>query len=358
MPRINRGLQIWYRKERQSFEIGEYIDGKRKRHAAGISCREDAEARLAEILVARSKPQGNENTLTLGELAAYYIREHVPTLSSPRTAISCFDRLIPFWGDYKLEDVRKSKCVEYLEYRKDEFQKWQRRMPFTSRRELSTETVRRELQQLQAAIRYAHNDNIISMIPAVWKPTKTPAKDRWLTPKEAAGLIRAARSLSTASDYLPLFILIALYTGARSEAVLTLKWSQIDFHSDIIDFRAGQRSHTKGRAIVPMPRRLLREMRHAYANRTSNVYVLSRGQANDMPIKSVKNSFGKSCELAGLRDVTPHTLRHTAASWMIQKGVPIYEVARYLGHSSVAMIEKTYGHMAPQHLKRAKDSWG
>ena len=358
MPKKNRGLQIWYRKERNCFEIGEYISGRRKRHATGIGSREDAEAQLAEIIVKRNKPQERGNEVTLGELSAYYMREHVPILASQNTAIKCFERLLPFWGDLKLEDIRKSVCLEYLEYRKAEFIRWQSRGAYTSRRQLSTETVRRELEQLQAAIRYAHRDNLISVYPDVWKPKKSPPRNRWLTAKEAARLIREARRMPTARDYLPLFILIALYTGARSEAVLTLKWSQINFESEVIDFRVGQRSENKGRAIIPIPRRLLRELKSAYINRLSNVYVLQREFSNDTPIKSIKNSFGTGCSRCGLVEVTPHTLRHTAASWMIQKGVPIYEVARYLGHSSVVMIEKTYGHMAPEHLQRAKASWG
>lgn len=358
MPKTNRGLQIWYRKERDCFEIGEYIDGKRKRHATGIGRREDAEAQLAELIVKRQRPDKADHEITLGELFAYYMREHVPTLASPATAIKCFERLLPFWGEYRLTDVRKSMCLDYLAYRKEEFVKWQESGTYQTRRELSTETVRRELEQLQAAIRYAHKDNIISMFPSVWKPKKSSAKTRWLNPREAAMLLHQARLLPMAGEYLPLFILLALYTGARTEAVLTLKWSQVDFVSEVIDFRVDQRSSNKGRAVVPIPRRLLRELKIAYANRLSNIYVLQRDCANDEPIKSVKGSFGTACQRAGLDDVTPHTLRHTAASWMVQKGVPIYEVARYLGHSSVAMVEKTYGHMAPEHLKRAKESWG
>mgnify|MGYP003764372423 CR=1 FL=1 len=345
-------------KERDCFEIGEYINGRRKRHATGIGCREDAEAQLAEFIVKRQRPDKADHEITLGELFAYYMREHVPTLASPATAIKCFERLLPFWGEYKLTDVRKSASLEYLAYRKNEFIKWQKSGAYETRRELSNETVRRELEQLQAAIRYAHKDNLISMYPSVWKPKKSPAKNRWLRSKEAAKLLGEARKMPSASEYLPLFILLALYTGARSEAVLTLKWSQIDFASEVIDFRVSQRSSNKGRAVVPIPRRLLRELTTAYSNRLSQVYVLQRDCANDEPIKSVKNSFGTACQRAGLEDVTPHTLRHTAASWLVQKGVPIYEVARYLGHSSVAMVEKTYGHMAPEHLKRAKESWG
>ena len=358
MPKKNLGLQIWYRKERDCYEIGEYIHGRRKRHATGIGSREDAEAQLAECIVKRSRPDKSDHEITLGELSAYYMREHVPTLANPATAIKCFERLLPYWGDFKLSDVRKSLCLEYLAYRKKEFIQWQRSSVYKTQRELSDETVRRELEQLQAAIRYAHRDNVISMYPSIWKPKKSHSKSRWLTRKEAARLIREARKMPSASVYLPLFILIALYTGARSEAVLTLKWSQIDFESEVIDFRSGQRSQTKGRAAVPIPRRLLRELRAAHVMRLSNVYVLQRESANDLPIKSIKNSFGTACTRAGLIGVTPHTLRHTSASWLVQKGVPIYEVARYLGHSSVAMVEKTYGHMAPEHLKRAKESWG
>ena len=57
--------------------------------------------------------------------------------------------------------------------------------------------------------------------------------------------------------------------------------------------------------------------------------------------------------LAGLwGKVTPHTLRHTAATWLMQRGVPIWQAAGYLGMSA-EMIERTYGHHHPDYMRAA-----
>ena len=47
-------------------------------------------------------------------------------------------------------------------------------------------------------------------------------------------------------------------------------------------------------------------------------YVL---HINGTPIGDIKKGFGAACERAGIKDVTPHTLRHTAATWRMQSGV-------------------------------------
>ena len=67
------------------------------------------------------------------------------------------------------------------------------------------------------------------------------------------------------------------------------------------------------------------------------------------PVKSVKTGFRHAVKLAGLwGKVTPHTLRHTAATWLMQRGVPIWQAAGYLGMSA-EMIERTYGHHHPDY---------
>jgi integrase len=53
--------------------------------------------------------------------------------------------------------------------------------------------------------------------------------------------------------------------------------------------------------------------------------------------------------------VTPHTLRHTAATWLMQRGVPIWQAAGFLGMSA-EMLERTYGHHHPDYLKGAADA--
>jgi integrase len=47
-----------------------------------------------------------------------------------------------------------------------------------------------------------------------------------------------------------------------------------------------------------------------------------------------------------------HSLRHTHASWLVQRGTPLYEVAKLLGHSTIRMTER-YSHLAPDSLRKA-----
>ena len=53
--------------------------------------------------------------------------------------------------------------------------------------------------------------------------------------------------------------------------------------------------------------------------------------------------------------IVPHTLRHTAATWLMQRGVPIWQAAGYLG-MSVEMLDRVYGHHSPDHLKGAANA--
>jgi integrase len=68
----------------------------------------------------------------------------------------------------------------------------------------------------------------------------------------------------------------------------------------------------------------------------------------------VKTGFAHAKKLARLgADVTPHTLRHTAATWLLQNGVSIWETGGYLGMSP-EMVERTYGHHSSDFLSGAR----
>jgi len=74
---------------------------------------------------------------------------------------------------------------------------------------------------------------------------------------------------------------------------------------------------------------------------------------NGEAVGSVKTGFRRAASLAGLSGkVTPHTLRHTAATWLMQSGTDRWQAAGYLG-MSVEMLEKVYGHHHPDYLQAA-----
>jgi integrase len=71
------------------------------------------------------------------------------------------------------------------------------------------------------------------------------------------------------------------------------------------------------------------------------------------PVKSVKTAFKRAVSLAELPGrVTPHTPRHTAATWLMQRGVPIWQAAGYLGMAA-DVLERTYGHHHPDYMRGA-----
>jgi integrase len=61
---------------------------------------------------------------------------------------------------------------------------------------------------------------------------------------------------------------------------------------------------------------------------------------------------------AGLQHAGLHTLRHSAASVMLTRGVPLKVVSDILGHSSIAITGDIYGHVSPDVARQAMDTLG
>ncbi len=174
---------------------------------------------------------------------------------------------------------------------------------------------------------------------------------------------------------------LALYTGARKEAILSLRWHQVDLERGRIDFNPPGRTRTsKGRPIIPIPRRLLGFLCRTRARSGELGYVVNR---DGRRVADVKRAFATAAIKAGMTEpmldgagkamfavkrrrdgadervpryratVSPHTLRHTAGTWMAQRGVPMWEIGGYLGHSDARTTE-LYSHHSPDHLARAR----
>ncbi len=215
-----------------------------------------------------------------------------------------------------------------------------------AREGVSAGTIRREGATLRAAFMWAKREGWLAEPPPVDLPSPAPARERWLTREEAARLLAAIPAETT---HLRLFVVLALHTGARSGAILGLSWDRVDFEGGRVDFRRPGRIETNKRTTtVPLTATLYEALWHAGAEATGES-VISYG---DAPVGSIKKAFARACARAQLAGVTPHILRHTAATWMVIGGIPPAEVARYLG-TTEAMIERVYGKHSPDYLRRA-----
>jgi integrase len=213
---------------------------------------------------------------------------------------------------------------------------------------ISDGTIRRELTTLRAALHWAAGERLISAAPAVRLPPKPAPRDRWLTRDEADRLLGAC-----VSHHVRLFILVALHTAARRNAILELRWPQVDLHRRLIAFNPpGRRQTTKRRVVVPINDSLHTALTEAKAAAQTEWVIEYDGQR----VGSIKKAFARTAERAGMPEVTPHVLRHSAATWMAMAGIPMRKIALYLGHESERTTEAIYAHHAPDFLRDAARS--
>jgi integrase len=156
------------------------------------------------------------------------------------------------------------------------------------------------------------------------------------------------------------FLLIGCYTGTRAGAIASASKRQaigksyIDLERGLYYRKPiGKKATKKRQPPAPLPPRLLAHMRRWDRIGISKEHFV---EYNGKPVLSVKKAFRKVVQLAeidtSIENVTPHTLRHTAATWLMQQGVNLWTAAGYLG-MTVEVLERIYGHHHPDHLAEA-----
>ena len=156
------------------------------------------------------------------------------------------------------------------------------------------------------------------------------------------------RIYAHAVPHVQAFMLWALGTGARPEAVTELHSQQIDFRYGLIHLNPPEREQVakKYRPVVRLPDALWEEF--------AGWAVSYNGE----PVKSIKKGLWRACDRAGVRRCSPYSFRHTAARWMRTRGVPPWEVAAQLGHSGGKeyAITERYAFYSPDYLSAAVEA--
>jgi integrase len=173
---------------------------------------------------------------------------------------------------------------------------------------------------------------------------------RFLSHEEADRLLEA---LARRSVRLYEMSLISLNCGLRAGEIHALKWADLDLQRGTVSVLDG-----KGwNRVVPMPRAVI-EMLSAKDRTSPDDLIFPSRKGNQKVWVSrtfarVVNELGFNEGISDRRHrVSFHTLRHTYASWLVERGVDLYMVKELLGHSTVQLTER-YAHLRPDTLKRA-----
>ncbi len=175
---------------------------------------------------------------------------------------------------------------------------------------------------------------------------------RFLTRDEAEALLTELKRMSLeVHDQ----ALLSLHTGARAGEVLNLTWQDVDLDRNTLTLRDTKNAKTRMAFLNTRSAAMLAARRGDKFQPTQHVF-----QGRDGRASSISRTFDRAVEHLGLNQgitdrrwrVCFHTLRHTAASWMVEAGVSLYAVKEVLGHSDFRMTAR-YAHLNSEALHDA-----
>ena len=221
---------------------------------------------------------------------------------------------------------------------------------YRQREGLAPASVNRELAVLRASLKLAVLDGLIRSAPEVTRREGAGSRVSSLLPEQWERLIAEALRYPGCAD----FIRLTLTTGQRLQAILGLRWAQIDRAAGVIWFSRhdlGLAKRRKGRGNVPISPELGALLDRLKENATSPFVLVSRYGCR---YKDINRDHWKAIvTAAGLPDLVPHDLRHTVATSLIQEGYSLLDVSKLLGHANTKITEKIYVDYQPKFLAPA-----
>ncbi|WP_442954465.1 tyrosine-type recombinase/integrase [Pararhodobacter sp.] len=304
-------------------------DGRRCRHRLAAHTQKDAEREARDLILRISAPAIG---LTVDQIWSAYQIEMGQRRQAAKLA-QTGRNVLPVLGHLAADQIRLEDCRGYIARRRSEGRK--------------DATIRTELGCLRSAILWAQKAGLIQRAPRIELPQTTPPRDRYLDREEVAALMGAA-----VDPHIRLAMLLMLTTAGRIGALLELTWSRVDLDRRVIKLATNDIGPRKGRATVPINDTLLAALQAAREAARCE-YVIEWG---GRPVTSIKTGFNAAVKRAGIQHCTPHDLRRTAGRLMAEAGVPIEEIAQYLGHTNPNITRSTYSQFSPAYLRRAANA--
>lgn len=203
-------------------------------------------------------------------------------------------------------------------------------------------TINRRLCCISKILHHAQDCGYLTSLPKIPLQQENNGKIRWITEKEESDIRNHFVSVGGVIEMAQLFT-IAVDTGMRRSELLNLKVG--DISSGKIHIWETKANLPRS---IPMTKRTEGQISVMMYDKKSTDHIFT------LKVHQIRSAWDRMKNTLGLHDLRFHDTRHTFASRLVQRGVPIPEVQQLLGHRDIQMTMR-YSHLAPQNLRSAID---
>lgn len=325
-------------------------------------------------------PAVRGRTVTLGAWHEQWLRTRMVEASTGRKDDGRWRNHVgPHWSGWPLDSIQRR-----------DVQEWVKKLTDAG---IGAAAIHGSYQLLAVLLAEAVDHGMLGASPCrrISLPRSGKPDPRWLTRHEYDRLQLALGELTTVrggraavpDPHAPVYqALVALgcFSGLRPAELAGLDVSAVDFDRRLVrvtqvvtqvpdgylpngrqKYRFAVRAYPKSdRSIrsVPFPEEVGELLWRILADRTSGpVFTSPKGSRIQMVGNFARAAWRPALKAAGIEPVRPYVMRHTCASWLVQKGVPDRQIMAVLGHADGHLIE-VYAHLAPEEHDEIRAAWG
>ncbi len=260
------------------------------------------------------------------------------TLAAYRQDVS---ELVRHFGPVQTDSVTGHALITYAVY-------------LSERRGLAPATVKRRLACARSLFRWLVRTGMLASDPFAGTEIRVRIPDRLPRCLATSEMARLTRAAADASSLTQLTTLLLVATGMRVGEAVAVRLGDIDLDRDAI--RIVGKGDRQRQVIIPNDglKQIIRDhIAVHHVNSTAGDQLLQSSDGRALTTAAIRIRIPHLARAAGLsRHVTPHMLRHTAATELLEAGVDIRFVQRLLGHRSI-LTTQIYTHVSDAALRSA-----
>ena len=330
MPKAKERDGVFQRKDRSGWWVS-YVDasGKRKKEKVTAFTRTQAMTALSQIKT-RIERESILGVKSASEISTADLLKRFKAYQKAQLRPTTFVRL-----DGILETLKAALPVQAKEITRRTVADYILKRSET----VSAGTVAKEFATLNHALRLAVEWELLTVNPAQGAklPRQSEGRTRYLSPTEFKAALEAA------PDWMRAPMALAAFTGMRRGEILGLCWKDVDLDGQRVYLTETKNGTLRVVALNVLAVQVLKSLPVG----EPGALVFTDVDAARLSVYT-RRVFAS----VGIADASFHSLRHTAASWLVMEGVDLYAVGRILGHKTPRMTQR-YAHLSPGYMVTA-----